>query len=46
VRIDAALLRAEERAMLASKGPVDAATFARLVDRAVRENWIVAGKMR
>jgi hypothetical protein len=46
VRIDATLLRAEERAMLASKGPVDAATFARLVDRAVRENWIAAGKMR
>jgi hypothetical protein len=46
VKIAASLLRAEERAMLASKGPVDAATFARLVDRAVRENWIAAGKMR
>jgi hypothetical protein len=46
VRIDPALLGAAERTMLASSGPVDAAVFARLVNRAVRENWIAAGKMR
>jgi hypothetical protein len=46
VRIDDRLLRANERAMLASRGPVDAATFTGLVDRAVRGDWIATGRMR
>jgi len=46
VQIEAGLLNASERTMLASKGPVDAATLLGLVSRAVRENWIVTGAMR
>ena len=46
VKINDALLGRNERAMLASKGPVDAATFVGLVGRAVSENWITTGKMR
>jgi hypothetical protein len=46
VRINDALLSRNERAMLASRGPVDAATFVGLVGRAVSENWITSGKMR
>jgi hypothetical protein len=46
VQIESGLLSASERTMLASKGPVDAATLLGLVSRAVRENWIVTGEMR
>jgi hypothetical protein len=46
VRINDALLSRNERAMLASRGPVDAATFVGLVGRAVSEDWITSGKMR
>ena len=46
VKINDALLSKNERAMLASKGPVDAATFVGLVGRAVSENWITTGEMR
>jgi hypothetical protein len=46
VKIDDALLSRNERAMLASKGPVDAATFVGLVGQAVSQNWITTGKMR
>jgi hypothetical protein len=40
------LLTAEERALLASTGPIDAATFTNLVARAVRDRWIESGAMR
>jgi len=46
VQIEAGLLSASERTMLASKGPVDAATLIGLISRAVSENWIVNGEMR
>jgi hypothetical protein len=46
VKIDDALLTQKERAMLASQGPVDAATFVGLVGRAVSRNWITTGEMR
>ena len=46
VKINDALLGRTERAMLASQGPVDAATFVGLVGRAVREKWITTGAMR
>jgi len=46
VKINDALLSKNERAMLASQGPVDAATFVGLVGRAVSENWITSGEMR
>lgn len=46
VRIDGGLLTQRERAMIASRGPVDAATFVGLVARAARENWVATGKMR
>lgn len=46
VRVADALLDARERAMLDSRGPVDAATFVGLVDRAVRGNWIATGQLR
>jgi hypothetical protein len=46
VRIDAGLLSDKERAMLTSKGAVDAATFVGLVGRAVSGNWVESGEMR
>jgi hypothetical protein len=46
VKINDALLSKNERAMLASQGPVDAATFVGLVGRAVSENWVTTGEMR
>jgi hypothetical protein len=46
VKVNDALLSTNERAMLASQGPVDAATFVGLVGRAVSENWITTGEMR
>ena len=46
VRIDAGLLSDKERAMLASKGAVDAATFVGLVGRAISGNWVETGEMR
>ena len=46
VRVADTLLDARERAMLESRGPVDAATFVRLVDRAVRGDWIATGQLR
>jgi hypothetical protein len=46
VRIDDGLLSDKERAMLASKGAVDAATFVGLIGRAVSENWVESGEMR
>jgi hypothetical protein len=46
VKIDESLLARNERAMLASKGAVDTATFVGLVGRAVKEDWIATGKMR
>jgi len=46
VKINDSLLGRNERAMLASKGPVDTATFVGLVGRAVKEDWINTGKMR
>jgi len=46
VRIEDGLLSDKERAMLASKGAVDAATFVGLVGRAVSGNWVETGEMR
>jgi hypothetical protein len=46
VRVAEGLLDARERAMLESGGPVDATTFVRLVDRAVRGDWIATGQLR
>jgi hypothetical protein len=46
VKINDTLLSKNERAMLASQGPVDAATFVGLVGRAVSQNWITSGEMR
>jgi hypothetical protein len=46
VQIEAGLLSASERAMLAGKGAVDAATLIGLINRAVRESWIANGEMR
>jgi hypothetical protein len=46
VKIREDLLTGKERAMLASKGAVDAATFVGLVGRAVNERWIETGGMR
>lgn len=46
VRVADGLLDARERAMFDSRGPVDATTFVRLVDRAVREDWIGTGQLR
>jgi hypothetical protein len=46
VRVSGGLLTERERAMLSSRGAVDAATFVGLVGRAVRENWVGTGKMR
>ena len=46
VKVTAGLLSAKEQAMLASQGPVDAATFVGLVGRAVSENWVKTGEMR
>ena len=46
VRVADALLDARERAMLDSRGPVDAAIFVGLVNRAVRGNWIATGQLR
>lgn len=46
VTISDDLLTEKERAMLKSRGPVDAATFVGLVGRAVNENWVARGEMR
>jgi hypothetical protein len=46
VEVAEGLLSAEESAMLASTGPVDAQTFMNLVSRAVAEGWIENGEMR
>lgn len=46
VQVQDGLLRAEERTMLSSTGPVDAATLIRLIERAVTGNWIENGEMR
>jgi hypothetical protein len=46
LRINDARLEPNERAMLASQGPVDATTFVGLVGRAVSEDWIGSGKLR
>jgi len=46
VRVADGLLDARERAMLDSRGPVDAATFVGLVERAVRGDWIATGQLR
>ena len=46
VHVQDGLLRAEERTMLSSTGPVDAATLIRLIERAVTGNWIENGEMR
>jgi hypothetical protein len=46
VRVADGLLDARERAMFDSRGPVDATTFVRLVDRAVRGDWIATGQLR
>jgi hypothetical protein len=46
VQIREGLLSEKERAMLSSKGPVDAATLVGLIGRAVNENWIENGEMR
>lgn len=46
VRFSGGLLTERERAMIASRGPVDAATFVGLVGRAARENWVGTGKLR
>jgi len=46
VRAADGLLDTRERAMFDSRGPVDAATFVKLVDRAVRGNWIATGQLR
>lgn len=46
VRIREGLLTEKERAMMTSKGAVDAATFIGLVGRAVNEHWIETGGMR
>lgn len=45
VEIDDDLLTPAERDMLTTPGPVDAATFMQLVDRAVSEGWIENGEM-
>jgi hypothetical protein len=46
VKIADNLLSEKEKTMLASQGPVDAATFVGLVGRAVSGNWIQSGEMR
>lgn len=46
VEVDAGLLSAGERAMLGSRGDVDAATFMDLVNRAVEGGWVESGRMR
>lgn len=46
VHVQAGLLSEKERAMLSSKGPVDAATLIGLIGRAVNEHWIENGEMR
>jgi hypothetical protein len=46
VHVREGLLSEKERAMLSSKGPVDAATLVGLIGRAVNENWIENGEMR
>lgn len=46
VQIREGLLSEKERAMMSSKGPVDAATLVGLIGRAVNENWIENGEMR
>ena len=46
VHVHDGLLVARERKMLSSKGPVDAATLIRLIERAVTGNWIENGEMR
>jgi len=46
VQVQDGLLRPEERTMLSSTGPVDAATLIRLIERAVTGNWIENGEMR
>lgn len=46
VQIQEGLLTEKERAMMTSKGAVDAATFIGLVGRAVNEHWIETGGMR
>jgi len=46
VQVRDGLLSAKERSMLASTGPVDAATLLGLIRRAVTENWIENGEMR
>lgn len=46
VEIDENLLSDAERNMLTSAGPVDAATFLKMVGRAVTEGWIENGEMR
>ncbi len=46
VHVQDGLLVARERVLLASKGPVDAATLIRLIERAVTGNWIENGEMR
>jgi hypothetical protein len=46
VEIDASLLSESERAMLESKGDVDAAAFMGLITRAVAGGWVESGRMR
>lgn len=46
VEFDDGLLTPAEQNMLTTPGPVDAATFLQLVDRAVSEGWIEDGEMR
>lgn len=46
VRVADGLLDARERAMFGSRGPVDATTFIRLVERAVDGDWIARGQLR
>lgn len=46
VHVRDGLLSEKERAMLSSKGPVDAATLVGLIGRAVNEHWIENGEMR
>lgn len=46
VQIDAALLSADEQAMLQSSGAVDMRTFMGLVERAIEGQWIEKGEMK
>lgn len=46
VKVREGLLTAKERAMLSSKGAVEASTLMGLIGRAVDERWIETGEMR